>query len=62
MRKVRNNSKRAKWSEFTAVKMERGLYQKAKSRARSRHQTYSEYVRQLIVSDTANPPEEVANA
>jgi hypothetical protein len=61
MRKARNNSKR-KRSEFTAIKMRRALYQKAKRRALSRHQTYSEYVRQLIVSDTANPREEPANA
>jgi hypothetical protein len=52
MRKARNNGKRVRWTEFTAIKMERDLYEKAKRRARSRHQTYSEYVRQLIVNDT----------
>jgi hypothetical protein len=40
-------------SKFTAVRMGRRLYAKARRKARSRHQTFSEYVRQLIVSDTA---------
>lgn len=38
-------------SEFTAIKMERHLYERAQERAGSQHQTYSEYVRQLIVRD-----------
>ena len=38
-------------TEYTGIKMERGLYKLARERARSQHQTYSEYVRQLIVQD-----------
>jgi hypothetical protein len=37
--------------EYTGIKMDRELYKLAKERARHRHQTYSEYVRQLIVRD-----------
>ena len=37
--------------EYTGIKMDRELYKLAKERARSRHQSYSEYVRQLIVRD-----------
>jgi hypothetical protein len=37
--------------EYTGIKMDRELYKLAKGRARRRHQTYSEYVRQLIVRD-----------
>ena len=37
--------------EYTGIKMDRELYELAKERARSRHQSYSEYVRQLIVRD-----------
>jgi hypothetical protein len=37
--------------EYTGIKMDRELYKIAKERARCRHQTYSEYVRQLIVRD-----------
>jgi hypothetical protein len=37
--------------EYTGIKMDRELYELAKARARDRHQTYSEYVRQLIVRD-----------
>jgi hypothetical protein len=37
--------------EYTGIKMDRELYKLAKDRARRRHQTYSEYVRQLIVRD-----------
>jgi hypothetical protein len=40
--------------EYTAIRMERDLYEKAKRRAGSRRQTYSEYVRQLIVEDCGN--------
>ena len=49
---VQTQSKRA-LPEFVAAKMEPQLYKKAKRRARSRHQTYSEYVRQLIKRDVA---------
>lgn len=38
-------------TEFTGIKMEPDLYEQAQKRARARHQTYSEYVRQLIVRD-----------
>jgi hypothetical protein len=38
-------------TEYTGIKMERNLYAQARARAKSRHQTYSEYVRQLIVQD-----------
>jgi predicted DNA-binding protein len=38
-------------SEFTAIKMDPDMYERARERAESRHQTYSEYVRQLIVRD-----------
>ena len=37
--------------EYTGIKMDRKLYKLARERARSRHQSYSEYVRQLIVHD-----------
>jgi hypothetical protein len=37
--------------EYTGIKMDRQLYELAKKRAQSRHQTYSEYVRQLILQD-----------
>ena len=57
MRKV-SKLKRPITPEFTAVKMEPALYKKAKRRARSRYQTYSEYVRQLIVRDVAEKGEE----
>jgi hypothetical protein len=43
--------KRMLQSEFTGIKMNRDLYERAQERAVSRHQTYSEYVRQLIVRD-----------
>ncbi|CAN5461590.1 hypothetical protein BH20VER3_BH20VER3_00820 [soil metagenome] len=43
-KKIRNR-------EYTAIKMDRELYELAKRRAASLHQTYSEYVRQLIVRD-----------
>jgi predicted DNA-binding protein len=43
--------KRIRQSEFTGIKMNRELYERAQERAGSRHQTYSEYVRQLIVRD-----------
>lgn len=43
-------------SKFTAIRMGRRLYAKARRKARSRHQTFSEYVRQLIVADTAEAP------
>jgi hypothetical protein len=46
-------------SKYTAMRIERQLYRKARRRARARHQTYSEYVRQLIVRDIA---EKEANA
>ena len=36
---------------FTGVKMDRGLYKKARRRAKNLHQGYSDYVRQLIVRD-----------
>jgi hypothetical protein len=36
---------------YTAVKMDKELYHAAIRKARRRHQTYSEYVRQLIVTD-----------
>ncbi len=38
-------------SEFTGIKMERDLYERATARAQRQRQTYSEYVRQLIVRD-----------
>lgn len=41
--------------EYTGVKMDKALYNMAKRRARERHQSYSDYVRQLIVSDVAAP-------
>jgi hypothetical protein len=44
-------------SKFTAIRMERRLYSKARRQARARHQTFSEYVRQLIVSDVAEKTE-----
>ena len=47
-------------SEYTAIKMDRELHKRAKERAVSRHQTYSEYVRQLIVQDLAEPEKAVA--
>ena len=60
---MRNKSKRIKWSEFTGVKMEPELYDQAKRRAKGRHQTYSEYVRQLIVHDIEQHKKlELANA
>jgi hypothetical protein len=37
---------------FTGVKLDRGLLKEVKKRAKAVHQTYSEYVRQLIVKDT----------
>lgn len=37
--------------QYTAIKLDRELLKLAKERARDRHQTYSEYVRQLIVRD-----------
>jgi hypothetical protein len=39
-------------TKFTAIRMQRRLYSKARRQARST-QTFSEYVRQLIVSDVA---------
>jgi Arc/MetJ-type ribon-helix-helix transcriptional regulator len=59
MRKM-NKLKRPLAAEFTAVKMEPDLYKKAKRRARSRYQSYSEYVRQLIVRDVAEKAEQAA--
>lgn len=38
-------------SKYAAVRMERDLYEKAKRKAGLRRQTYSEYIRQLIVDD-----------
>ena len=48
---MRNKSKRVKPSKFTGIRIEPELYDQAKLRAKGRYQTYSEYVRQLIVSD-----------
>jgi Arc/MetJ-type ribon-helix-helix transcriptional regulator len=41
----------ARSTDYTAVKMDRKLYEQVKRRARGKFQTYSEYVRQLIVAD-----------
>lgn len=38
-------------SPMAGIKMDRGLFKRAKARAKERHQTLSEYVRQLIVAD-----------
>ena len=46
--------------EYTGIKMERDLYDMARERARSPHQTYSEYVRQLIVQDVQPTQEATA--
>ena len=46
-------------SKYTAIKMPRRLYLKARRTARARHQTFSEYVRQLIVSDIAQKAQAV---
>jgi hypothetical protein len=48
---MKKSVKVEKRSEYTGIKMERDLYEKARRRANERHQTYSEYIRQLIVSD-----------
>lgn len=37
--------------EYTGIKMDKALYRKARRKAKDKHQSYSEYVRQLIVSD-----------
>jgi hypothetical protein len=58
MRKV--TRARRNGTEYTGIKMERDLYEQAKQRAQARHQTYSEYVRQLIVRDIEK--EELAHA
>lgn len=42
--------------EYTGVKMDKTLYAQAKKRAKQRHQSYSDYVRQLIVRDLDNEP------
>ena len=49
MKKLTKRSRNG--TEYTGIKMERDLYELAKQRARDRRQTYSEYVRQLIVRD-----------
>lgn len=48
-----SKDKSAKRSEpvFTGIKMDKTLYRKARLRAKSLHQGYSDYVRQLIVRD-----------
>jgi hypothetical protein len=51
---VATKKKSPKGPEYTGVKMDRALYALARKRARERHQTYSDYVRQLIVSDVAS--------
>jgi hypothetical protein len=48
---MRNKSKPRKSSQFTGIRIESELYDQAKRRAKGRYQTYSEYVRQLIVRD-----------
>jgi hypothetical protein len=55
-------SKRANGTEYTGIKMERDLYDQAKQQAQSRHQTYSEYVRQLIVRDIEKSGKELIPA
>ena len=36
---------------MAGIKMDKGLFKRAKARAKERHQTLSEYIRQLIVAD-----------
>ena len=38
-------------SKFSGIRMEPDLYAEARRKATLRHQTFSEYVRQLIVDD-----------
>jgi hypothetical protein len=52
--------RRATGTEYTAIRMERDLYRQARRRAESRHQTYSEYVRQLIVRDVQQTNQPIA--
>jgi hypothetical protein len=56
---MRNKSKRVKPSKFTGIRIEPELYDQAKLRAKGRYQTYSEYVRQLIVRDIQKEPKTV---
>lgn len=44
-------NKKAVRPPMAGIKMDRGLFKRAKARAKERHQTLSEYVRQLIVAD-----------
>jgi Arc/MetJ-type ribon-helix-helix transcriptional regulator len=58
----RRKAPEVKRSEYTAVRMEPELYEQAFQRAQDRYQTFSEYVRQLIVRDLEERKEALANA
>jgi NRPS condensation-like uncharacterized protein len=42
---------KAKRLPMAGIKMDKGLFRRAKARAKERHQTLSDYIRQLIVAD-----------
>lgn len=51
MKKTESVKKKSEHPPMAGIKMDKGLFRKAKGRAKERHQTLSEYVRQLIVCD-----------
>jgi hypothetical protein len=51
MRKSAAPTKKNNKPPMAGIKMDRGLFSRAKARAKEKHQTLSEYIRQLIVAD-----------